>query len=167
MKKLVVYLCCVVLTLCCGQVEASRLTNNDTQPMSVIYLTELAKLKHQAEKGDKDAQFKLANIYFNPPPKIRVKQNYHRAMDWYLKAASSKHADAMYNIGFMYYKGYGVEVDDVQAISWFKLAERNGSKLAKRTLTKLAEYIDSFDDEEITQAISSIESDLRISSKTK
>ena len=43
-------------------------------------------------------------------------------MRWYRLAADQGHADAQYNLGFMYANGEGVPQDYVQAYLWFNLA---------------------------------------------
>lgn len=38
-----------------------------------------------------------------------VKQDYFEAFKWYQKAAKQGYAKAQYNLGHMYYQGYGVK----------------------------------------------------------
>jgi len=47
-----------------------------------------------------------------------VDQDYHQAMEWYLKAANQGQAMAQNNIGVMYHHGHGVDQDYHQAIFW-------------------------------------------------
>jgi len=125
-------------------------------------MTEIAKIRHQAEKGKKNAQYQLANLYFNPPERVNIDRDYVKAMKWYLAAASQGHADAMNNIGFIYYKGLSVEIDDLHALAWFHLAKQNGSNIAKRTLQKLKPLIKTFEMEDIEEEIERIKEKLKI-----
>lgn len=58
----------------------------------------------------------------------RYKQrDYVKAIEALQKAAAMGHADAAYNLGFMYAKGKGVEKDYGKALKWFKIADERGS----------------------------------------
>lgn len=47
-------------------------------------------------------------------------------MKWYLKAAEQGHARGQNNLGYMYRDGYGVEQNNVVAVSWFLKAAEQG-----------------------------------------
>ena len=53
------------------------------------------------------------------------------AVKWFRKAAEQGDAIAQFALGFMYYKGKGVEPDNGKAYRWFLLAANNGDKMAE------------------------------------
>lgn len=57
-------------------------------------------------------------------------QNYAEAMKWYKLSAEKGSAKAMYNVGFMYYKGQSVAQNYTEAMSWFKKSADKGIELA-------------------------------------
>ena len=50
-------------------------------------------------------------------------QNYVRAIEWYKKAAENGDANAMKQLGSMYYYGIGIEHDLQKAEEWKRKAE--------------------------------------------
>lgn len=58
-----------------------------------------------AAKGDEKAMIQLGIFYYQGKD---VKQDYHKAMDWFLKAFSKQNADAFVNLGVMHRDGHGV-----------------------------------------------------------
>lgn len=52
--------------------------------------------------------------------------DYAQAMLWLEHAANLGHADAMFTLGKMYYKGLGVKRDNAQALAWFERAAQKG-----------------------------------------
>ena len=66
-----------------------------------------------------------------------VKQDYEKAMEWYLKAAEQGDAWSQKNIGNMYYNGTGVNRDLQEAKKWFQKAADNGNSYAKDKLKEL------------------------------
>jgi hypothetical protein len=96
-----------------------------------IYITEWARLKHQAELGDPDALFVLGNYYFKPPRGSSFRKNLSKSAEYYFQAAIRNNAAAQYNFAFMLHKGLGVPQDDLESYIWFKLASLNPSPVAK------------------------------------
>jgi TPR repeat protein len=108
---------------------------------------ELIALRNAANKGDANAQFKLAEHYDkitwgealywyakaaqqgNPGAQNNlglhyvdgkgVQQDYKIALDLYTKAAQQGMKEACYNIGLLYHFGYGVPQSDTEAEKWF------------------------------------------------
>lgn len=54
--------------------------------------------------------------------KYFAKQQYDLALTEYLLVAEERNARAFYQLGTMYYKGLGVQVDDFKALVWFSMA---------------------------------------------
>lgn len=85
-------------------------------------------LKKAAEKGNTDAQFNLALMYYNGDGILTDKK---QAVYWYTKAAEQENAKAQFNLGIMYYLGEGTLTDKKQAAYWIKHAYENGFDKAK------------------------------------
>ncbi|KAK3817144.1 MAG: hypothetical protein JOS17DRAFT_758409, partial [Linnemannia elongata] len=70
-----------------------------------------------ANQGDVHAQVALGDRYKDGR---EVQQDYHKAMNWYLKAAEQGHCRAQFNIGLLYEEGhYGVPQNRTKAFEWF------------------------------------------------
>lgn len=54
-----------------------------------------------------------------------VKLNYRKARSWLEKAADLNHAEAQYNLGFMYFEGLGVKRDVKKAKELLETACEN------------------------------------------
>lgn len=80
---------------------------------------EILKYLEQAEQGDYYAMLKVADSYFH---KHDDEKSLEKALHWYIRAAESNHpiikADAMAQIGLMYYNGIGTPVDYDAAFKW-------------------------------------------------
>jgi hypothetical protein len=68
---------------------------------------------------------------------LGVAQNYPEAIKWFEKAAYQGHIEAQYNLGMMYYQGYGVGKNIETARKWLLLAEKQGDQLATKQLTDI------------------------------
>ena len=60
------------------------------------------------------------------------------AAQWYAKAAAQGHAQAMHNLGTVYWKGDGMQQSKAEAIAWFARAAQRGHAEAARTLKEAA-----------------------------
>lgn len=90
--------------------------------------------KKYAAKGQPDAQRYLGEMY----DKGRgVRQDYSKAVYWYLRAAAQNDAGSQYLLGIKYANGHGVKVDNKQAYAWFALAFDNGFAPAANPLLVL------------------------------
>jgi len=65
----------------------------------------LAILEKLADKGETQAMVQLGIYYYQG---TKVKQDYAKAMDWFLKAEKLENADAFVNLGVMHRDGNGV-----------------------------------------------------------
>jgi len=83
------------------------------------------ELRTAAERGDKEAQYKLGNIYHQDAAKTT--RDFTQAVYWYRKAAEQGHAAAQYYLGFFYENGYGgLTKDQKQAVYWYRKAAEQG-----------------------------------------
>ena len=46
--------------------------------------------------------------------------DYKKALEWYEKSANQGYNRAQYRVGYIYYKGVGVNTDYIKACNWFK-----------------------------------------------
>ena len=59
---------------------------------------------------------------------------YKEAVKWYRIAADQGNANAQYNLGLMYYNGYGLTKDYVEAVKWYRKAADQGNAKAQHNL---------------------------------
>ncbi|KAG0075638.1 hypothetical protein BGZ90_009656 [Linnemannia elongata] len=100
------------------QLQTQRSTSIHT-PMA----RDLVQTTISASQGDKTALVELGDIYKDG--KV-VPQNYHAAIDWYLKAAQQGNPDGQHRIGALYYYGHGVPQNYLQAMDWYLKAADQG-----------------------------------------
>lgn len=77
----------------------------------------------KAEKGEADAEFKIAGMYASGNGTAK---NPKEAAKWYTAAAEKGHIEAQYNLGTLYEYGLGVEASDTNAAAWYSKAASQG-----------------------------------------
>lgn len=98
------------------------------------YASAVQILTSEAEKGDAEAQFRLASLYRGG---LGVEKNLQQAFEWMDKAAQQGHAKAEYNLGEFYYHGWGVARDREKANHWYEKAAENDYPLARKKLDRI------------------------------
>jgi TPR repeat protein len=123
--------------------ELLRTAAGRDHPDAVYFLSQLspngpqrdALLRKSAElgslEGQRDLGAKFATGDWTGP------QDLVRATHWYRLAAERGHADAQYNLGFMYLLGEGVSADPVEGLRWLHLAADQAEEAAFRLLADL------------------------------
>lgn len=111
--------------------SASAASNKEFDTQNNIYLSDWARLKHQAELGDPAALFVLGNFYYQPPKGSSFRTNLKKSAEYYFKSGIRGNAAAQYNLALMLHNGLGVNRDPVESYAWFKLASMNQSPVAK------------------------------------
>ena len=96
---------------------------------------ELDVWRSQAEKGDAEAQFNVAEAYRKGDI---VDQDEQQAAKWYARAANQGYAEAMFDMGFVYRGGNGMAMDKVLSYMWFYLSMKNGDTRATGLMNDLA-----------------------------
>ena len=86
---------------------------------------ELNELHILADKNDVDAQFELGKHYARGENSDVV-----QAAKWYQKAAEQGHADAQYELAWMYFNCNGVPCDEIQAVAWARRAANQNNARA-------------------------------------
>lgn len=92
-----------------------------------------------ADQGDMESQFELAEYYYTGNDKINIEQNYLEAVKWYRRAAEYGHGFSLYRLGYCYQFGYGLDKDLDKAMKCYRKALDNGYEQAKEPLNKLEE----------------------------
>ena len=120
---------------------------------------ELEQLRSKADRGDAEAQYLLADYYWdneniNEAAKWLSKstangfaaaqwemgflamenKNYSEALKWYRKSADQNFCFGQYSLGCCYYDGAGVEKDWSIARNWFEKALTNYKKASREEL---------------------------------
>jgi hypothetical protein len=87
-----------------------------------------------AEQGDRNAQYKLGEIFETGE---LVEQDMQAAFHWYRKAAEQNHPNAEFLTGLMYSRGEGTVKDDMLAAKWLQKAAANGHVFAQYHLAEI------------------------------
>ena len=77
----------------------------------------LEYMRRAAEKGNMDARLFLASAYFEGNTD-GIKQDYKEAAKYWKMLAEADNARACFNLGYLYYYGYGVPQDYRRAFEW-------------------------------------------------
>lgn len=82
-----------------------------------------------AERGYPKSLTLLAEMYYLG---LHVEQNYQRAYELYLKAATKHNAHAQWMLHYIYLNGLGLEASEADAKLWLLKAASNGHKKAQQ-----------------------------------
>lgn len=81
---------------------------------------------------DAQAQYSYGRYYFDRG----TKENYVKAVSWFLKAAEQKNSSAQNMLGHCYETGKGVSQSSLQAFEWYTRAAQNGAPEGEINLAK-------------------------------
>jgi TPR repeat protein len=90
----------------------------------------------RAKAGDAQAQFDLANSYFNG---VEIPQDYAQAVFWYRQSSNKGFAPAQNQLGNMYEHKFGLPRDYKRALAYYRLAASQGYALGQYDLGLLFE----------------------------
>ena len=93
--------------------------------------TALRVLRVEAERGDIDAQFRLAFLHANGEG---VAPDQSQATRWFHQATDKLDPGAQFNVGVMYFEGKLLPKDPVLAAYWFRKAAARGDSEAQFNL---------------------------------
>lgn len=91
-----------------------------------------------ANSGDKEAQYQLGLYYSDG---LLTPPNYPLAISWFKKASLQAHLGAQVKLGYMYFKGQGTPINNLQAYIIFKIAGINGSDEAMDVADQVASHM--------------------------
>lgn len=87
----------------------------------------IVPLRKEAEAGDPDAQFLLAEAYLVGGDPYVLPRDDEQAVHFYQKAADQNHPEAQAKLGELYWGGNcGLPKDVTKAAYWYRRAEKNG-----------------------------------------
>ena len=112
-------------------------TNGDAQ----AYLLSLAKMLCDVDIDDPVVQEAIGDMYLFGRG---MEWSVPNAICWYKKAAAKNRAWAQFELGWIYWNGFHIPQDKVEAVRWFRKAADNGSLDASRYLGE--EYSEGKDD---------------------
>ncbi len=112
-----------------AQDKPTQVAQQSGEPISSIQ-----RLRVQAERGNVEAQFALAQAYDRGR---EVPKDKTEAVRWYRLAAMQGDAFAQNALGDNYWEGMGVPKDDSEAARWWQLAATQGFAPAQHSLGKV------------------------------
>lgn len=86
---------------------------------------QLLMCQEAAEQGDADAQYELAKYYQEGYGNL-IEVDEHEAFKWFKKAAEQSHVEAIEELAFCYFFGFGVEPSEDQFLFWMLEAAKKG-----------------------------------------
>ena len=110
---------------------SSKVASLAPTPITPEAAKDFAERKLAAEKGDAEAQLRLAESYATG---YGVAWNHAEAFRWTFNAALQGNAEAQLTLGNYYRDGYGTGIDPVAAVKWYRLAANQGSEFAQSEL---------------------------------
>lgn len=97
-----------------------------------------------ADKGDLNAQYQVANWFFERG-KTHADEEYKSiAFFWYNKAATQGHVDAQIMLASCFRDGIGVTKSKFEALKWFKTAASSGNSIAEKKMLELKYDVDAY-----------------------
>ena len=132
------YMNCCGKMICSGCVHAVRLRDGDglcpfcRAPASTSDEEMIARTKRRAGDCDAEAIYSLGVYYSNG--EYGFTQNHAKAFELWNRAAELGSTDAYYNIGCVYLRGTGVQVDKKKATHFWELAAMKGCAEARFNL---------------------------------
>ena len=96
----------------------------------------------EAEEGDKDAQFVIAERYYYGEG---VPRDYIEAVRWYRLAGQQGHLESQFHLAKVYYKGIGAAEDKLEAYAWVNLAASQGHEKAMNSRDKLEKHLTTYE----------------------
>ena len=116
----------LVFVFCSQSVWAGCYVNEQTDEENFV------NCKADAEQGDSDAQYIVANMYNSG---LGVDKDEKQAVSWYQKSADQNNDLAQYGLGVMHEFGLGgLKQDADEAYKWYQRAAGNGNYFAQNKL---------------------------------
>lgn len=111
-----------------------------------------------ADKGDKNAQFSLAVMYYQGSGMMA---DIAESKKWMRKAALQNHNQAQYNLGIMIANGQGGPADLVEAYAWLKISAENGYPAAADSVKQLGDELSSDEKKLANERLNSLKKSLK------
>jgi len=114
--------------------------------------------KKMAQKGERNAQFSLAVMYYQGNGMM---SNMTESQKWMRKAALQNHNQAQYNLGLMVANGQGSEADLIEAYAWLKISAENGYAAGNDSVKQLGSELSSSEKKQTIEKIAQIKKSLK------
>ncbi|MCK5698059.1 MAG: sel1 repeat family protein [Gammaproteobacteria bacterium] len=114
--------------------------------------------KIMAKKGERNAQFSLAVMYYQGNGMM---SNMNDSQKWMRKAALQNHNQAQYNLGLMIANGQGSEADLIEAYAWLTISAENGYSVANDSVQQLGSELSSSEKKQTVTEIARIKKSLK------
>jgi len=112
--------------------------NASFEPSYMMSIVDWAALLQKAEDGDPDAQWEVADRFYNgcrdERGDVLVEASSEKAVEWFRKSAELGYSAAQNNLGIMLGNGDGVEKNSELALYWLKRAWRGGDPCAPKNI---------------------------------
>jgi len=115
------------LTSCRHILDIEDTHNISGEELFNVSAEELLLYRERAERDDIEAQFMIAVIYLQ-------NRNYEQAIYWYERAAELGDVASQLRLGYLHYRGYGIEQNHEQALYWFRQAAEQNDPAAQHNL---------------------------------
>ncbi len=113
----------LVIILSLASLAIAQAQHSNTSKVGGSSVADLEQLRTMAEKGDPDAQYRLAEKYRIGYP---VEQDYAQALELYTRSAGQGHAASQFRLGELYEEGDILELDVGKAIESYNQAAEQG-----------------------------------------
>ena len=117
-SRLVAVFACAVLVAASSPIALGQAAQDSSGKRQ-----EFSSLLARAEKGDLNAQFDLAGMYYEGKG---VPKNSAEAVKWFRLAANQGDMYAQFFLGLAYANGEGVPKNNAEAVKWSRLAANQG-----------------------------------------
>ncbi len=114
--------------------------------------------KAMADKGEMNAQFSLAVMYYQGNGMM---SNMRESQKWMRKAALQNHNQAQYNLALMIANGQGSNADLVEAYAWFTISAENAYATANDSVQQLGNELSSHEKKQAVTKITEIKKTLK------
>ncbi|MFO1412579.1 MAG: tetratricopeptide repeat protein [Burkholderiales bacterium] len=121
----------VVITLCAAHAAHAGLQEGLDALRRGDYPAAVAELRPLADKGDPEAQYRVALMYEYGKG---YREDKTQAFTWLRKAAAQGHPGAETELAILLVMGEGVAQDDLQAFAWFRKGAEHGNVTAQYNL---------------------------------
>lgn len=110
----------------------------------------IARLRHAAEQGNAEAQFRLGVVHGNGDG---VELDHDAAVAWFQKAARQGHENALITLAWMYANGTGVAMDEARARDLYLLAADHGSGKAQYVVANMYRFAQFGAEKDVARAL--------------
>lgn len=132
--KRIIQLTTLVVILSVTWLPIAQGQDSDAWRFRINSATDLMQLHAEAEKGDPDAQYQLAEKYRIGFP---LEQDHKKALDLYSRSAEQGFPSSQFRLGELHEKGEVLEQDLRKSFEFYRQAAEQGHREAQHTLAQI------------------------------